>query len=84
MPLVKSRVGCKWIYEIKTQFDSSIKHYKARFMVKDFTQKYGIDYEDIFVPAAHLSFVCPLVVFVASLVFFLSNGCKKNAFLIVR
>lgn len=71
LPLRKSAVGCKRIYEIKTQIDSSIRHYKARFMVKDFTQKYGIDYEDIFVPIAHLSFVFPLVVFVASFVFFL-------------
>lgn len=49
-------------------------------MVKDFTQKYGVDYENIFAPDAHLSFVCPLVVFVASLVFFYQMDVKKCIF----
>ena len=37
LPPGKSVVGCKWIYKIKTRFDGSIKHYKARLIVKGFT-----------------------------------------------
>ena len=55
-------VGCKWIYKIKTCSDGSIKRYKARFVAKSFTQKYGIDYEETFAPIAHMSFVHALLV----------------------
>ena len=48
----KSLVGCKWIYRIKTHSDGSIEHYKARFVVKSFSQEYGIVYEETFAPVA--------------------------------
>ena len=34
LPPKKSVVGCKWIYKIKTRFDGSIEHYKARLLQK--------------------------------------------------
>ena len=46
LPPGKFVVGYKWIYKIKTRSDGSIEHYKARLVVKGFTQKYGIDYEE--------------------------------------
>ena len=38
----KSMVGCKWIYRIKTHFDGSIEHYKARLVVKSFHRSMGL------------------------------------------
>ena len=34
LPSGKFVVGCKWIYKIKTRFDGSIEHYKARLLQK--------------------------------------------------
>ena len=48
LPPRKSVVGNKWIYKIKTRFDGSIECYKAHLVAKDFTQEYGIDYEETF------------------------------------
>ena len=54
LPLGKSVVGCKWIYKIKTRSDGSIKRYKACLVAKNFTQEYGIDYEETFALVAHI------------------------------
>ena len=48
-------VGCKWIYKIKTRSDGPIEQYKACLIAKGFTQEYGIDYEETFVPVARIS-----------------------------
>ena len=39
-----------WIYKIKHADDGSIQKYKERFVARGFSQKEGIDYEEIFSP----------------------------------
>ena len=62
LPPGKSVVGFKWVYKIKTHSDGFIKRYNARIVAKIFTQKYEIDYEEVFFPIAHISFVHALLV----------------------
>ena len=66
LPFRKSVVGCKWIYKIKTRSDRSIERYKPRLVAKSFTQKYEIDYEEIFALVARISSVRALLVVAAA------------------
>ena len=39
LPKGSKRVGCKWIFKTKLNSNGNIKWYKARFVVKGYTQK---------------------------------------------
>jgi hypothetical protein len=47
-PQGKSVVTFKWIYKIKHAADGRVEKFKARFMARGFSQKEGIDYDEIF------------------------------------
>ena len=44
----KSVVSSKWIYKIKHATDGSIEKYNGIFVTRGFSQKEGIDYEEMF------------------------------------
>lgn len=51
----KELVGCRWMFIVKYKLDGSIEKYKARLVVKEYTQTYGIDYILTFVLVAKMN-----------------------------
>lgn len=47
-PKDKSVVTSKWFYKIKHGADGSAEKFKAKYIAQGFSQKEGVDYDEIF------------------------------------
>ena len=52
MPLPRDckAIGHKWVFKIKTTSSSEVTHYKGRLCAQGFSQKAGLNYNEIFSP----------------------------------
>ena len=51
----KNIVDCKWVFTIKHDENGNPVKYKARLVVRGFTQQFMIDYDETFTPVARIS-----------------------------
>ena len=66
LPKGKKALKNKWVYRLKTE-NNSQQRYKARLVVKGFSQKKGIDFEEIFSTVVKMSSIRVVLGLTASL-----------------
>lgn len=74
-------MGCKCVYNIKIKSDGSPKRFKVRLVAKGFTQKHGVDYEEIFILVAHMTSIKTLICIALTKKWFIVQMDVKNIFL---
>nr|GFD18511.1 retrotransposon protein, putative, Ty1-copia subclass [Tanacetum cinerariifolium] len=58
-------IRSKWLFKKKTNMDGNAHIYKARLVVKGFTQTPGIDYDETFSPVADIRAIIILIAIAA-------------------
>lgn len=81
LPVGKKAISNKWVYKIKRNQDGNIERYKARLVVRGFTQKEGLDYEETFSPVAKFTSIRTILALSTSLNYSLIQFDTKTAFL---
>jgi hypothetical protein len=54
LPRNKKIEGFKWVYKMKKGVDDKVERYKARLVVKGYSQKEGIEFHEIFLPVVKM------------------------------
>ncbi|GJX52528.1 putative RNA-directed DNA polymerase [Tanacetum coccineum] len=81
LPKDKRALKNKWVYKLKTEEHTSRPRYKARLVVKGFSQKRGIDFDEIFSPVVKMGSIRVVLGLAASLDLEVEQMDVKTAFL---
>lgn len=65
LPSHKSPIGVKWVFKTKTNPDVSINKDKARLVAKEYKQKEGKDFNEVFPPVSRLDTIQLIILLAA-------------------
>uniref|UniRef100_A0A2N9GX95 Uncharacterized protein n=1 Tax=Fagus sylvatica TaxID=28930 RepID=A0A2N9GX95_FAGSY len=81
LPHGKKAIGVKWVYKMKKNAKGEVERYKARLVVKGYSQQQGIDYDEVFAPVARLETIRLLIALAAQNKWSIFQMDVKSAFL---
>ncbi|KAJ4716959.1 Retrovirus-related Pol polyprotein from transposon TNT 1-94 [Melia azedarach] len=81
LPKDKRALKNNWVYRIKQEEYTSQPRYKARLVVKGFSQRKGVDFDEIFSPVVKMSSIRVVLGIAASLDLEIEQMDVKTAFL---
>ena len=74
-------IGLKWIFKLKKNPQGEVIKHKARLVVKDYSQRKGIDYEEVYVPVVRFETIQILIALAALKGWQIHHLDVKSAFL---
>lgn len=54
LPSGRRAIGLKWVFKVKKDEKGAVVRHKARHIVKGYTQRRGVDYDEVFAPVARM------------------------------
>ena len=81
LPKGQKAIGVKWVYKVKKNADGKVERNKARLVVKGYSQKHGIDYDEVFAPVARLETIRLIISLAAQNKWKIYQMDVKSAFL---
>lgn len=81
LPKGHKAIGVKWVYKAKKNSKGEVERYKARLVAKGYSQRAGIDYDEVFAPVARLETIRLMISLAAQNKWRIYQMDVKSAFL---
>lgn len=81
LPKGHKPIGVKWVYKTKRKANGDVERHKARLVVKGYSQRHGIDYDEVFAPVVRLETIRLIIALAAHNHWKIHQMDVKSAFL---